>query len=559
MGQKKLGVISVALITYFNVSGGPWGSEPIVAACGPLVGIIATLTFPFIWCLPLALSFAELFSAFPTDSSFCTWVGKAFGRPMGFYVGYWSWVAGVIDNAIYPCLMVDSIHAVLVGPEVVEKTLIVPLWMYIVRLIVATMFMLPTIFSIDAVGRFLLVLGIAMVLPFIVLVVVAIPQVNPANWFLISPEPDFRRLFSMLYWSYSGFDAAGAYAGAIDDPRRTYPRAMMLTVALVAMTYSIPFFAASGVNQPPYETWSDGFYPIIAEAIAGPMLRSWFLCCAIMGNMGVYIAKMTKNGFQLAGMADLGLAPSYFIERTSSNGVPRRAILLSYLIIVFMALFDFNVILGVDNFLSSLACVTELCAVVRLRWKLPKLERPYKVNLTDRGLFCAMIIPLSLGTFVMVNEFTKSKLSVCLNLIALTCGLIYHRFLRSSPSYVYSPMSGGGPLEKGLDQQLISPGGTSGISGPSPLTAIVSDEEIRRFDPLTPLGGGKPLALVSPTISTPLIPARQEGTDEMDSNRNNSSTGGMLHRSPRHSHTRVSGSRHSRHSHKQPPQQIDTV
>ncbi|KAK1935687.1 putative polyamine transporter [Phytophthora citrophthora] len=94
IGRKKLGVVSLALITYFNVSGGPWGSEPIVAACGPFVGILATLVFPFIWCLPLALSFAELFSAFPTDSSFCTWVGKAFGRRMGFQVGLWTWIAG---------------------------------------------------------------------------------------------------------------------------------------------------------------------------------------------------------------------------------------------------------------------------------------------------------------------------------------------------------------------------------------------------------------------------------------------------------------------------------
>uniref|UniRef100_K3W970 Amino acid permease/ SLC12A domain-containing protein n=1 Tax=Globisporangium ultimum (strain ATCC 200006 / CBS 805.95 / DAOM BR144) TaxID=431595 RepID=K3W970_GLOUD len=437
--RPKLGVVSLALITYFNVSGGPWGSEPIVASCGPLVGILATLVFPFIWCLPLALSFAELFSAFPTDSSFCTWVGKAFGRPMGFYVGYWSWVAGVIDNAIYPCLMVDSVFAVLVGPDRgTVKTFLVPLWMYIVRCIVATAFMLPTIYSIDAVGRFLLVLGIAMIFPFIVLVLVSVPQIDPTNWLVVRDEPKWSQLVSVLYWSYSGFDAAGAYASEIDSPRKTYPRAMMLTVFLVALTYSIPFFAASGVDKPHYELWADGFYPIIAEQISGPSLRSWFLVCAILGNLGVYIAKMTKNGFQLAGMADLGLAPSYFIERTASNGVPRRAILLCYSIIMFMAMFDFNVILGVDNFLSSLACVTELCAVVRLRFKAPDLERPYKVSLSDRGLFAMMVVPFCIGSFVMINEFTKSKLSVALNVIALGCGALYHRQLRHSPSYIYS-------------------------------------------------------------------------------------------------------------------------
>jgi amino acid transporter len=39
-----------------------------------------------------------------------------------------------------------------------------------------------------------------------------------------------------LYWNYSGFDAAGAYAGEIQSPKTTYPKAMVLTVVLIAFT-----------------------------------------------------------------------------------------------------------------------------------------------------------------------------------------------------------------------------------------------------------------------------------------------------------------------------------
>ncbi|KAJ0400563.1 hypothetical protein ATCC90586_007306 [Pythium insidiosum] len=466
--RKKLGVLSVALITYFNVCGGPWGSEPIVASCGPLVGVIAAVIFPFVWCLPLALSFAELFSAFPSDSSFCTWVGKAFGRPMGFYVGYWSWVGGVIDNAIYPCLMVDSVVAVLFGPNAIAKSYVVPWWMYLMRLSVATVFMLPTIHSIDAVGRFLLVLGVAVIMPFFFLVFDAIPSINVDNLTVMKPDPDWSQLISVLYWCYSGFDAAGAYASEIDQPRKTYPKAMTLTVLLVALTYSVPFFAAAGVNKPPFETWEDGYYPIIAEQIGGPFLRSWFLVCTILGNMGVYIAKLTKNGFMLAGMADLGLAPSKFIERSADTGVPRRAILLSYGIISFMALFDFDVILGVDNFLSALTCVTELSAVVRLRFTLPDLERPYKVNLSDRGLFAVMVMPFCIGTFVILNEFFKSRVSMSLNILALIGGLLSRRLLRRSKEYLFSPRASK-MLSQGFHLAMDTPVGPPTIAVHQPL------------------------------------------------------------------------------------------
>lgn len=464
-GKKRLGVLGLALITYFNVAGGPWGSEPIISSCGPLIGILSAIIFPFVWCLPLALSFAELFSAYPTDSSFCTWVGKAYGRPMGFHIGYWAWVGGVIDNAIYPCLMVDSIVAALLGPEYTLKTVIVPLWMYLIRLTACTLFMLPTLRSIDVVGRFLAVLGFLMIMPFFVLVYTSIPQINVDNWFIVKPEGrEYRELLSVLYWSYTGFDAAGAYASEIGNPRYTFPRAMVLTVIMIALTYSVPFVAVAGVNKPPYETWKDGFYPLIAEKISGPFLRSWFLFCTVLGNMGTYVAKLTKNGFMLAGMADLGLAPSYFVGRSAETGVPTRSILLGYGIVSFMALFDFNVILGVDNFLSAIACVTELSAVVRLRFILPDLERPYKINLSDKALVAVMATPFIIGSFVAINEFTKSGLGMLLNIIALAGGEVYHRLLRNSQRRQMSPraskMFGDGfklPLETSVGGTTVSP------------------------------------------------------------------------------------------------------
>ena len=68
----------------------------------------------------------------------------------------------------------------------------------------------------------------------------------------------------------------------------------------------------------------------------------------------------------------------YQIRRDPDHGVPRRAILLSFSIIVVMGLFDFDTILGVDNFLSALASLVEMCAAVKMRFSHPEIERPYK-------------------------------------------------------------------------------------------------------------------------------------------------------------------------------------
>ncbi|RLN76216.1 hypothetical protein BBJ28_00023671 [Nothophytophthora sp. Chile5] len=245
---------------------------------------------------------------------------------------------------------------------------------------------------------------------------------------------------SALYWNYSGFDAAGAYAGEIQSPKTTYPRAMVLTVVLIAFTYIIPFIAISGADMPHYTTWEDGSYSIIAQQIGGTWLSMWVLVSSVFGNLGLYVAEMAKDGFQLAGMADSGLAPPFFAQRDPETGVPRRAIMLSFSIIVAMGLFDFDTILGVDNFLSALSSLVEMSAAVRMRFSHPEIERPYRVNLSDRSLALAMVLPFTLGLFIMANELTKSRASFLLNVVALILGYVVQKYIECHPYHKYAEL-----------------------------------------------------------------------------------------------------------------------
>ncbi|KAF0749819.1 hypothetical protein AaE_006913, partial [Aphanomyces astaci] len=76
--------------------------------------------------------------------------------------------------------------------------------------------------------------------------------------------------------------------------------------------YLIPFVAITGVDKPHYATWVDGSYTSIALGVGGMWLCGWVVVSNFFGNLGLYMAEMTKDGFQLAGMADSGLAPSFF-------------------------------------------------------------------------------------------------------------------------------------------------------------------------------------------------------------------------------------------------------
>ena len=76
----------------------------------------------------------------------------------------------------------------------------------------------------------------------------------------------------------------------------------------------MPFIAISGVDKPHYTSWDDGSYVVIARAVGGQWLCVWVLVSSLFGNLGLYVAEMAKDGFQLAGMADSGLAPPFFAQ-----------------------------------------------------------------------------------------------------------------------------------------------------------------------------------------------------------------------------------------------------
>nr|ACU20751.1 unknown [Glycine max] len=68
--HKKLALLPLVFLIYFEVAGGPYGEEAAVGAAGPLIAILGFVIFPFIWSIPEALLTAELATTFPGNGGF---------------------------------------------------------------------------------------------------------------------------------------------------------------------------------------------------------------------------------------------------------------------------------------------------------------------------------------------------------------------------------------------------------------------------------------------------------------------------------------------------------
>ncbi|KAK6934876.1 Amino acid permease/ SLC12A domain [Dillenia turbinata] len=110
---RKVSVLPLVFLIFYEVSGGPFGVEDSVQAAGPLLALLGFLIFPFVWSVPEALITAEMGTMFPENGGYVVWVSSALGPYWGFQQGWMKWLSGVIDNALYPVLFLDYLKSAL--------------------------------------------------------------------------------------------------------------------------------------------------------------------------------------------------------------------------------------------------------------------------------------------------------------------------------------------------------------------------------------------------------------------------------------------------------------
>jgi len=430
-GKQKLGLLAIVGIVFFNVCGGP-GSVEIMYSAGPLPGLIGLLIFPFFWSGPLALITCELSSAFPDNGGYGLWVSEAFGEFWGFQESFLSWFAGVIDSAVYPVLAFE----ILTGPFLQDGQELVWWLAYLCKLTLCVMWTLPNLIGVQIVGKGLVFLTVIVLCPFIVLSIICIFNADWNNLLVTIPNPtfgtDWFNLFNVLFWNFGGFDCISTVAGEVENPAKTLPRALLCAIVMVVLAYLVPLTSAAAAGNPPALTWGDDEWSTIAFNMGGPVMLGAVLVSTFFGNMGIFIANMFEDAWQLNGMAEQGLVPKIFAKRLPKYDTPIVSITAAFIIIACLCAFDFSFILPVDTFFTSCAATLEFLAYGKLRWSRPHMKRPFQVP-GVRGkcsLICFLFFPLLVGFTILYTSFFIGLTGAIMNLCGLSIGVGLYYSLR---------------------------------------------------------------------------------------------------------------------------------
>ncbi|KAF8115179.1 hypothetical protein N665_0029s0025 [Sinapis alba] len=417
---RKISLLPLIFLIFHEVSGGPFGIEDTVKAAGPLPAILGFIIFPFVWSIPEALITAEMGTMFPENGGYVVWVSSAIGPYWGFQQGWVKWLSGVIDNALYPILFLDYLKS---GLPVISRGL--PRVAAVLALTFALTYL--SYRGLSIVGVAAVVLGVFSILPFVVMCFVSVPKVEPLRWLVVSKGVDFSLYLNTLFWNLNYWDSISTLSGEVDNPSRTLPRALFYALLLVVLSYIFPVLSGTGAVPLDQKLWTDGYFAELGKVIGGGAWLGWWIqAAAATSNVGMFLAEMSSDSFQLLGMAERGMLPEVFAKR-SRYGTPWVGILFSASGVILLSWLSFQEIVAAENLLYCFGMVLEFIAFVRLRMKHPAVSRPFKIPVGVLGSVLMCVPPTVLIGFVAA--FSNLKVAG-VSLAAVVIGLVLQPCLK---------------------------------------------------------------------------------------------------------------------------------
>ena len=320
------------------------------------VGVWGPLAFLGVGLLSLsiALCFAEVSSRFERTGGPYLPARAAFGRFVGFEVGWMMWFSRVTSHAS----VVNGLTLALAfywpplatGPPRAATITVVTL--------------LLTWISVSGIRQSSWVvnaLTIGKLAPLAVFIVAGIWFVDPSR-FSPLPEVSYDQVSSaliLLIFAYGGYEVTGVLAGEAANPRRDVPFAFVAALIIVAVVMCLTSAVATGVLPDVAATrtpLADG--AAIFMGASGALLISAGAVVSMAGNNMGQILNGSRSVFALAENGDL---PRWFARVHDRYRTPSNAILFSATVALVLALTGSFVTLAAVSAIARLVMYLAVC------------------------------------------------------------------------------------------------------------------------------------------------------------------------------------------------------
>ena len=361
-----------------------------------------------VFLIPTAMVAAELAAMFSgKQGGVFRWVGEAFGARFGFLAIWLQWIQSTIWYPTVLTFGAVSIAFIGVDPATDAALASNRLFTLVVVLViywVATLISLKGLGWVGKVSKWggiigtIIPAGILIILAAIYLLSGGTNNLNVHEGFFPNlANFDNLVLASSIFLFYAGMEMMGIHVMDVDNPKRNYPRAIIIGSLVTVVIFILGTFAL-GIVVPAKDIsltqtlliGFDNYFKYLHMSWMGPVIAI-ALVFGVLAGVLTWVAGPSKGIFTV-GRA--GYLPPFF-QKTNKGGVQRNILLVQGVIVTILGLL-FVVMPSVQSFYQILSQLTVLlylimymmmfAAAITLRYKLPQMERPFRLGAKGNGL-----------------------------------------------------------------------------------------------------------------------------------------------------------------------------
>jgi glutamate:GABA antiporter len=240
--ERALGLRDLVLFNLVAVLGLRWLAT--AAKAGPSAMALWVLAAVFFF-VPQGLVVTELASRFPEEGGIYQWTKRALGEKHGYVCGWCYWINNVL---YYPNLLIST---AVIATFVIGKgeSGLASDWTYVLTATLVCLW-LAVLLNIVGVGtgKWLqnaggvgtYIPGVILVGLGAVLVFTGHPSANPITRQNVAPNLgslEGLNLWASIAFAFAGLELSSAMGGEVREPRRTLPRAILISAPLIAAAY----------------------------------------------------------------------------------------------------------------------------------------------------------------------------------------------------------------------------------------------------------------------------------------------------------------------------------
>jgi len=235
-------------------------------------------------------------------------------------------------------------------------------------------------------------------------------------------------------WLYSGYEQLSTVAEEVDDPQRSYPKALALVVPLSMAAYFLPTLAGLA-SAGHWEQWHSGYFSDAAAAIGGTFhgyawLGVWMTLAAMIANIALLNSTILTTTRMPSAMAEDGYLPEVLTRKHPRYGTPWIAILVSAAIYALLAWQSLGRLISIYIWLRSATTVLTVLSGWKLRRSQPELPRAFVVPGGNLGLFYVVAAPVAMALVALLGG---DKIATVGGAAAVALGPILYVSLRVFP------------------------------------------------------------------------------------------------------------------------------